>query len=319
MVTEAAPHDPYGPFVTRTRAEWARLSSTLPVQVTEEMVRAARSSQDTIDVDQVRQVYAPLTELISLYVRHTGGLYATTHDFLNLRDHRTPFVIGVAGSVSVGKSTTSRMLKALLAQTPGHPRVDLVTTDGFLYPNAVLEERGLMARKGFPESYDRAALLRFVMAVKSGEAEVAAPVYSHLIYDIVPDEQIVIRRPQILIVEGLNVLQPPRRRLDGYLSLAISDFFDFSVYVDAAQGHLRQWYIERFMMLRDTAFTDPHSYFRRYADLDDEQAAQTAGTIWDTINGPNLMSNILPTRGRATVILRKDGHHDIEWIRIRKV
>ena len=319
MAIEAATHDPYGPFVTRTRTEWARLSSTLPVQVTAEMVRAARSSQDTIDVEQVRQVYAPLTELISLYVQHTGGLYATTHDFLDLRDHRTPFVIGVAGSVSVGKSTTSRLLKALLAQTPGHPRVDLVTTDGFLYPNAVLEERGLMGRKGFPESYDRAALLRFVMAVKSGEAEVSAPVYSHLLYDIVPDERIVIRRPQILIVEGLNVLQPPRRRLAGFMSLAVSDFFDFSVYVDAAQGTLRKWYIERFMMLRRTAFADPHSYFRRYADLDDEDAVTTAGTIWDTINGPNLMSNILPTRGRATVILRKDEHHDIEWIRIRKV
>jgi type I pantothenate kinase len=319
MPSEPAPHDPYGPYVSRTRDEWAKLSNTLPVHVTEEMVRAARSSQDTIDVEQVRQVYAPLTELISLYVRHTGDLYATTHDFLDLRERRTPFVIGVAGSVSVGKSTTSRLLKELLAQTPGHPHVDLVTTDGFLYPNSILAERGLMARKGFPESYDRAALLRFVMEVKSGASEVTAPVYSHLIYDIVPDDKVVIRRPQILIVEGLNVLQPPRRRMDGFMSLSVSDFFDFSVYVDAAQRNLRQWYIERFMGLRKTAFSDPNSYFRRYAELDDDEAVATAGNVWDTINGPNLMANILPTRGRATVILRKDARHDIEWIRIRKV
>lgn len=307
------------PYIHRTRQEWARLSNSLPVQVTEEMVKAARSSQDTIDVDQVRQVYAPLTELIGLYVRHTGDLYSTTHDFLDLSERRTPFVIGVAGSVSVGKSTTSRLLKELLAQTPGHPHVDLITTDGFLYPNAVLAERGLMARKGFPESYDRAALLRFMMAVKSGVEEVVAPHYSHLVYDIVPGEEVVIRRPQILIVEGLNVLAPPRRRMDGFMSLAVSDFFDFSVYVDAAQRDLRRWYIERFMRLRSTAFADPGSYFRRYAELDDDDAVITAGNIWDTINGPNLMANILPTRERATVILRKDAHHDIDWIRIRKV
>ena len=313
------PTDPYGPYVSRTREEWARLAQSIPVHVTDEMVRAARSSQDTIEVEQVRQVYAPLTELISLYLQHTGDLYATTHDFLDLSEHRTPFVIGVAGSVSVGKSTTSRLLKALLAQTPGHPRVDLVTTDGFLHSNAELRERGIMDRKGFPESYDRAALLRFVMEVKSGASEVAVPVYSHLLYDIVPGESIVVRRPQILIVEGLNVLQPPRRRMDGFLSLAISDFFDFSVYVDAATRDLRRWYIERFMGLRETAFKNPDSYFRRYADLDNEDAIATPGTIWDTINGPNLMANILPTRGRATVILRKDARHDIEWIRIRKV
>ena len=316
---EAPARDPYGPYVCRTREEWARLTDSLPVHVTEEMVRAARSSQDPIDLDQVRQVYAPLTELISLYVRHTGHLYETTHDFLDLAEHRTPFVIGVAGSVSVGKSTTSRLLRELLSQTPGHPQVDLITTDGFLYPNRVLADRGLMQRKGFPESYDRAALLQFVMDVKSGAEEVTAPVYSHMVYDIVPGQRVAIRRPQILIVEGLNVLQPPRRRMDGFMSLAVSDFFDFSVYVDAAQRDLRRWYIERFMMLRQTAFQDPRSYFRRYAELDADAAGQTAGRIWDTINGPNLMSNILPTRGRATVILRKGPKHDIEWLRIRKV
>lgn len=309
----------YGPYASRTRAEWAKLSDTLPVMVTEDMVRAARSSQDTIGVDQVRQVYLPLTELISLYVQHTGRLHATTHDFLGLSERRTPFIIGVAGSVSVGKSTTSRLLRELLAQAPGNPHVDLVTTDGFLLPNAVLAERGLMGRKGFPQSYDRAALLRFVMDVKSGAAEVTAPVYSHLIYDIVPDERIVVRRPQILIIEGLNVLQPPGKRANRLASLAISDFFDFSVYVDAAEPVLRRWYIERFMTLRRTTFQDPNSYFRRYAELDDDNAIAEAGMIWDTINGPNLTSNIEPTRGRATVVLRKDADHDIEWIRIRKV
>jgi type I pantothenate kinase len=311
--------DPYGPYVARTRDEWAQLTDSLPVHVTEEMVRAARSSQDTINVDQVRQVYLPLTELINLYIEHTGRLYAKSHDFLQLRESKTPFVVGVAGSVSVGKSTTSRLLRDLLHQGPGHPKVDLVTTDGFLFPNRILQERCIMHRKGFPESYDRAALLKFVMDVKSGVPEVTAPVYSHLIYDIVPDERITVSRPQVLIVEGLNVLQPPRARRDGVLSLALSDFFDFSVYVDASQAVLRQWYIERFMMLRETAFRDPDSFFTQYGAMDADEAIETAGRVWDTINGPNLLANILPTRGRATVILRKDAHHDIEWIRIRKV
>ncbi len=318
-MSEGASAALYGPYASRTREEWAKLTDSLPIMVTEDMVRAARSSQDTIGVDQVRQVYLPLTALINLYVRHAGQLHATTHDFLGLSERLTPFIIGVAGSVSVGKSTTSRLLRELLAQGPGSPRVDLVTTDGFLYPNTVLAERGLMGRKGFPESYDRAALLRFVMNVKSGAAEVTAPVYSHLIYDIVPHERIVVRRPQILIVEGLNVLQPPRGRSGRLESLAVSDFFDFSVYVDAAPAVLRHWYIERFMMLRSTAFQDPHSYFRRYAELTDVDAAEEAGMIWDTINGPNLTANIKPTRGRATVILRKNADHDIEWIRIRKI
>ncbi len=319
MTDGPADQDLYAPYARRSRREWAQLAQAIPVHVTDEMVRAARSSQDTIDVDQVRQVYVPLTELINLYIQHTSELFSTTHGFLQLREHRTPFVIGVAGSVSVGKSTTSRLLKELLAQTPGHPRVDLVTTDGFLYPNSVLASRGLMERKGFPESYDRGALLKFVMDVKSGAEEVCAPVYSHLIYDIVPNERIVVRRPQILIVEGLNVLQPPRRRTDGFMSLAVSDFFDFSVYVDAATVDLRRWYVERFMRLRETAFKDPNSYFRRYAELDADEAIATAEQVWDTINGPNLVDNILPTKGRATVILRKDAQHDIDWIRIRKV
>jgi len=311
--------DPFGPYVTRDRQHWAELSSELPVRLSDETLERLRSRLDQIDHLHVREVYLPLTELVNLYIEHTGHLYRSTHDFLNLREARTPFIIGVAGSVSVGKSTTSRLLQELLAQGPGHPKVDLVTTDGFLYPNAVLEQRGLMQRKGFPESYDRQALLRFVMDVKSGVAEVMAPVYSHLTYDIVPGEETVVQRPDILIVEGLNVLQPARVRADGTPGLAVSDFFDFSVYVDASQRSLRAWYVERFMLLRQTAFRDPRSYFTRYAMLPEEEAVATAGRIWDSINGPNLVQNILPTKGRATVILRKDANHDIDWIRIRKL
>lgn len=311
--------DEFGPYVERDRAVWAALSEALPVNLTEEKLARIRSRQDTIDVAQVREVYLPLAELISLYVEHTGDLYASTHDFLRLSERKTPFVIGVAGSVSVGKSTTSRLLQEILRQGPGHPKVDLVTTDGFLYPNAELRRRGLMERKGFPQSFDRQALLRFVMDVKSGAPEVRAPVYSHLSYDIVPGEFVWVRRPDILIVEGLNVLQPARRRPDGSMALAVSDFFDFTVYVDADEADLRRWYIERFLWLRETAFRDPRSYFSRYTRLTDAEAVAQAETFWDTINGPNLLANILPTRGRATAILRKNSDHDIAWVRIRKV
>ncbi|MFT3875552.1 MAG: type I pantothenate kinase [Propioniciclava sp.] len=310
--------DEYGPYVLADRRMWADLAGQMPLQLTEEALRRARSRADFIDMSTVEQVYLPLAELINLYVMHTGHLYRSTHEYLGLSERRTPFVIGVAGSVAVGKSTTSRLLEALLAQLPGRPRVSLVTTDGFLLPNAELERRGLMQRKGFPESYDRQALLRFVMDVKSGIEEVSAPVYSHLVYDIVPGERVVVHRPDILIVEGLNVLQPARARQDGSLSLAVSDFFDFSVYVDADENDLRSWYLTRFMRLRETAFTDPRSYFTRYASLDADAALAYAEQVWDTINRPNLVENILPTRGRATAILRKDAQHDIEWIRIRK-
>ena len=311
--------DEFGPYVERDRSVWSALSETLPVHLTEEMLSRVRSRLDTIDMAQVREVYLPLTELITLYVQHTGDLYASTHDFLRLSERRTPFVIGVAGSVSVGKSTTSRLLQEILHQGPGHPRVDLVTTDGFLLPNAELQRRGIMHRKGFPESYDRQALLRFVMEVKSGASTVRAPLYSHLAYDIVPDAFVTISQPDILIVEGLNVLQPARRRPDGSMALAVSDFFDFTVYVDASEEDLRRWYVERFMELRQTAFRDLRSYFFRYTTLTDEDALAQAERFWDTINGPNLRHNILPTRGRATAILRKDANHDIAWVRIRKV
>jgi type I pantothenate kinase len=280
---------------------------------------ALRGLSDPTRLIDVREVYLPLTRLLSQYVLHTGDLHRSTNDFLGLSVGRTPFVIGIAGSVAVGKSTTARLLRELLAGWPEHPRVELVTTDGFLLPNAELERRGLLHRKGFPESYDRRALLRFVMDVKSGRDEVTAPVYSHLVYDIVPDARVVVKRPDILIVEGLNVLQPARVRPDGTTGLAVSDFFDFSVYVDADTDDIRSWYVSRFLSLRDTAFRDPRSYFTRYAELTESEAVRQAERLWDTINGPNLATNIRPTRERATAILRKASDHQVKWVRIRKV
>jgi type I pantothenate kinase len=287
--------------------------------MTEQEVERLISFNDALSLQEAYDVYLPLTRLLHLYVHAVQELHRATDAFLARPSRRVPFVIGIAGSVAVGKSTTARLLRELLAAWPEHPRVDLVTTDGFLYPNAELERRGLMQRKGFPESYDRRALLRFVMDVKSGRDEVAAPVYSHLVYDIVPDDQVVLERPDILIVEGLNVLQPARVRDDGTTGLAVSDFFDFSVYVDADPDDVRDWYVQRFLSLRETAFRDPRSYFTRYADLTPEQAVLRAEQVWDSINGPNLMQNIRPTRGRATAILRKDSDHHVKWVRIRKV
>jgi type I pantothenate kinase len=310
---------PQGPYLVRSRSDWAALAATAPMNLDGTTLERLRGLSDPTSLTDVREVYLPLTGLLNAYVRHTAALHAATNDFLDLSVGRTPFVIGVAGSVAVGKSTTARLLRELLAGWPEHPRVSLVTTDGFLLPNAELERRGLMHRKGFPESYDRRALLRFVMDVKSGQAEVTAPVYSHLVYDIVPAERVTVRRPDILVVEGLNVLQPPRVRADGTTGLAVSDFFDFSVYVDADPIDVRRWYVTRFLSLRETAFRDPRSYFTRFAELSVEEAVAKAESLWDTINGPNLATNIRPTRGRATAILRKGPDHRVEWVRIRKV
>ncbi len=312
-------HQALGPYVERNRADWAELAEQTAIGLDPATLERVRGLGDPTSMLDVREVYLPLTRLLSRYFLHTSELHRSTNDFLQLDVGRTPFVVAIAGSVAVGKSTTARLLRELLAGWPEHPRVALITTDGFLLPNAELERRGLMQRKGFPESYDRRALLRFVMAVKSGTDEVAAPVYDHLVYDIVPGAEVIVQRPDILILEGLNVLQPARVRSDGTTGLAVSDFFDFSVYVDSEPEDVRDWYVSRFLSLRETAFRDPRSYFTRYAELSPEQAVRQARHLWDTINGPNLTQNILPTRGRATAILRKDADHRVKWVRIRKV
>jgi type I pantothenate kinase len=307
------------PFVELDRAAWSRLRDHTPLTLTQDDLVRVRGLGDRIDLREVEEVYLPLSRLIDLYVSATERLHDATTTFLGEAPERTPFIIGIAGSVAVGKSTTARILRELLCRWPGTPRVELVTTDGFLLPNAELTRRGLMQRKGFPESYDRRALLRFVTDVKSGMAEVRAPVYSHLTYDIVPDDEVVVRRPDVLIVEGLNVLQPPRPRVDGRQGLGVSDFFDFSIYVDARTDDVRGWYIQRFLRLRETAFSRPESFFHRYASLTDEQAKATAIAIWADINERNLVENVLPTRARATLVLTKSADHAVSRVRLRKL
>ncbi|MBC7289988.1 MAG: type I pantothenate kinase [Actinotalea sp.] len=314
----ASTTSPTSPYVDLDRATWSRLSAATPLPLTDDDVARLRGLGDPIDLAEVDAVYRPLSRLLALYVEATAGLHAASSTFLGEHGARTPYVIGVAGSVAVGKSTTARLLRELLARWPATPRVELVTTDGFLLPNAELQRRGLMDRKGFPESYDRRALLRFLAAVKAGRAEVRAPVYSHLTYDIVRDREVVVRRPDVLIVEGLNVLQPARPAV-GESNLAVSDFFDFSIYVDARTSDVRQWYVDRFLSLRRTAFADPASYFHRYASLSDDEAVDRAESIWDAINAPNLEQNILPTRGRATLVLRKGADHSVQRVRLRKL
>ena len=303
------------PFVEIARADWAALAPSTQAPLTPVELVELRGLGDVLDLDEVADVYLPLSRLINLYAVGAKRLHRATSDFLGQRAPSTPFVIGVAGSVAVGKSTIARLLRELLGRWEHTPRVELITTDGFLLPNAELARRGLMDRKGFPESYDRRALLRFVSNVKSGMEEVRAPFYSHLSYDIVPDAQIVVHQPDILIVEGLNVLQPPTA---GH-RLAVSDLFDFSVYVDARTSDIASWYEERFLKLQRSAFANPQSYFHRYAKLSEADARATAREVWGRINEPNLTQNIRPTRSRATLVLRKNSQHAVNSILLRKI
>jgi len=302
-----------------TRAEWAALRADTPLTLTEAEVAKLKGLNDPILLDEVVEIYLPVSRLLSLYVAATQGLYDATRTFLGTRDGVTPFIIGLAGSVAVGKSTTARILKALLGRWPNTPKVDLMATDGFLLPNAVLKREGLMERKGFPESYDLPALLTFLTAIKAGERHVPAPVYSHLAYDIVPGETVTVDRPDILIVEGLNVLQTSRLPRDGRGAPFVSDFFDFSIYIDADEAVIRRWYIERFLNLRETAFRDPASYFHRYASITDAEATAIADGLWSRINLLNLRENILPTRPRARLILRKGEDHAVEEVALRRL
>ncbi len=296
------------------RAKWASLRASTPLTLTDADLDKIRGINDRLDLDEVVNIYLPLSRLLNLHVQATQTLSSVTDTFLGVTDEPVPYVIGIAGSVAVGKSTSSRVLQTLLSNWPDHPRVDLVTTDGFLLPNAELDARGLMGRKGFPESYDTGALVDFLRSVKSGERAVEAPVYSHLTYDIVPDERLTIDSPDVLIVEGLNVLQGGR----GNASVFVSDFFDFSIFVDADEAHIQEWYVERFHTLRQSVFQNPDSYFRHYAGLDDEQATAIAKAIWAEINSPNLRQNIAPTRHRANLILTKGSDHSVERVQLRK-
>jgi type I pantothenate kinase len=309
-------HSPYRIF---SRAEWAALRADTPMTLTPPEVAAFRSLHDRLDMAEVEEIYLPLSRLLSLYVAATQRLFRAQQNFLGTEDAKMPYIIGIGGSVAVGKSTTARVLQALLARWPNTPKVDLITTDGFLYPNAVLTQEGLMEKKGFPESYDLPELLRFLSGIKAGRRPVRAPVYSHLVYDVVPNEWIEIDRPDILIVEGLNVLQAGRLPKDGAAIPFVSDFFDFSVYLDADQDVLRRWYVDRFLALRGTAFRDPKSYFHRYAKLTDAEAVETATSIWTGINLINLWENILPTRQRADLILKKEESHLVEEVALRRL
>ncbi|MEV8398972.1 type I pantothenate kinase [Streptomyces niveus] len=319
-----AEHGPT-PFVDLSRAEWSALRDKTPLPLTAEEVERLRGLGDVIDLDEVRDVYLPVSRLLNLYVQATGQLRGALNTFLgdagngHGAQRGTPFVIGVAGSVAVGKSTVARLLQALLARWPEHPRVERVTTDGFLLPMKELQARGLMSRKGFPESYDRRALTRFVADIKAGKDEVTAPVYSHLKYDIVPSELLTVRRPDILIVEGLNVLQPALPGQDGRTRVGLADFFDFSVYVDARAEDIESWYLNRFRELRETAFQNPSSYFRKYTQVSEEEALDYARTTWRTVNRLNLLENVAPTRSRATLVVRKGADHKVQRLSLRKL
>jgi len=303
------------PFVEISRSDWAELAKSNDNPLTEAEIENIRGLGDFLDLAEVSEIYLPLSQLLNLYVTTTQRLHQASGEFLDRTAKRTPFIIGVAGSVAVGKSTVSRLLKELLSRWPTTPSVALVTTDGFLYPNSVLEDKGLMTKKGFPESYDRLALLKFVADIKSGKEEVKAPLYSHLTYDIVPGADITVNSPDVVIVEGLNVLQPPAIGQE----VALSDYFDFQIYVDAPTEEIETWYLDRFKQLRESAFRNPESYFHKYAELPMEDALDRAKEIWRTINLPNLLENIISTKSRATLVLQKGIKHRVERVLLRKI
>jgi len=314
-----APDQQYNPYRIFTREQWAHLRDDTPMTLEPGEFDRLRSLHDRLDIKEVEDIYLPLSRLLSIYVDEAQRLYYAQRQFLGIRDRKMPYIIGIAGSVAGGKSTTARVLQALLARWSPRPKVDLVTTDGFLYPNAALERLGLIQKKGFPASYDLPLLLSFLSDIKAGRRHVRAPVYSHLSWDIVPNHWQEIDQPDILIVEGVNVLQTGRLPHDGKAVPVVSDFFDFSVYIDADEVVLREWYVRRWLTLRDTAFTDPKSYFHRYALLSDEEATATANAIWERTNLANLEENILPTRPRATLILKKGADHVIETVALRRL
>jgi type I pantothenate kinase len=307
------------PYRIFSRGEWASLRADTPMTLRPDEISQLRSLNDRLDIAEVEEIYLPLSRLLSMYVAATQRLHAAQQRFLGTEDAKMPYIIGVGGSVAVGKSTTARVLQALLARWPNVPKVGLVTTDGFLFPNAILEREGLMEKKGFPESYDLAALLRFLSDIKAGARPARAPIYSHLIYDVMPNQWVEVDHPDILIVEGLNVLQAGRPPKDGKAIPFVSDFFDFSVFLDADEEVLREWYVDRFLTLRSTAFRDPMSYFHRYSNLSDSEAMETATSIWTRINLVNLRDNILPTRRRADLILSKSSNHMVEQVALRKL
>jgi type I pantothenate kinase len=311
----SADEAPVSPFDEISRSQWSELAKSSTSPLTESEIEKIRGLGDFLDMAEVSDIYLPLSQLLNLYVTQTQELHAASDAFLNRTNKRIPFIIGVAGSVAVGKSTVSRLLKELLSRWPSTPTVALVTTDGFLHPNSVLEKRGLMERKGFPESYDRLALLKFVAEIKSGQNKVSAPLYSHLTYDIVPGEHVVVSSPDVVIIEGLNVLQPPALGKE----VALSDYFDFKIYVDAPTEEIETWYLDRFQALRESAFRDPASYFHRYAEMDETIALDKAKEIWRTINLTNLMENIISTKSRATLVLQKGPKHRVERVLLRKI
>ena len=320
LMDQLVAHEKYSPYRVFSAARWAEFRADTPLTLTEDEVRRLRSLNDPIDLDEIRRIYLSLSRLLSAHVETSQSLFRQRQVFFNSGDMRkTPFIIGIAGSVAVGKSTTARVLKELLQRWPSSPKVDLVTTDGFLLPNDVLRNQNLMERKGFPESYDVGALLRFLSAIKSGQPDVKAPLYSHLTYDVLPGAYVTIDRPDILIFEGINVMQPRQLPPDGTFVPFVSDFFDFSIYIDADEKMIHKWYIDRFMRLRETAFQNPESFFHRYSQLSEEAARAIAEGLWANINLKNLRENILPTRPRADLVLRKGEDHLIEEVALRKL